>query len=147
MSSCDCTERLQGKLDYMRSQLNDPVLFKNIYRYAFDFARVRESMTTIHLFLHFRIKSACFLSAYGCFSSSLVWFLCRIKISAVLIWTLQKPCWHFSLEGRGLCSQFSTNFWRFVIFFFKSGRQICCQAPHWVKKHHKSLILPLFFIL
>ncbi len=143
MSSCDCTERLQGKLDYMRSQLNDPVLFKNIYRYAFDFARVRESMTTIHLFLHLRIKSACFLSVcnsqlvfcllMGVFSS-LVWFLCRIKISAVLIWTLQKPCWHFSLEGRGLCSQFSTNFWRFVIFFFKSGRQICCQAPDWVKK-------------
>ncbi len=71
--------------------------------------------------------------------SSLVWFLCRIKISAVLIWTLQKPCWHFSSEGRGLCSQFSTSFWRFVIFFFKSGRQICCQAPDWVKKHHKSL--------
>ncbi len=79
--------------------------------------------------------------------SSLVWFLCRIKISAVLIWTLQKPCWHFSLEGRGLCSQFSTNFWRFVIFFFKSRLQICCQAPDWMKKHYKSLILPLFFVL
>ncbi|XP_052437531.1 DCN1-like protein 5 isoform X1 [Carassius gibelio] len=39
---CDCTERLQGKLDYMRSQLNDPVLFKNIYRYAFDFARDKD---------------------------------------------------------------------------------------------------------
>ncbi|RXN35281.1 eukaryotic translation initiation factor 2A [Labeo rohita] len=39
---CDCTERLQGKLDYMRSQLNDPVVFKNIYRYAFDFARDKD---------------------------------------------------------------------------------------------------------
>ncbi|KAI7802641.1 DCN1-like protein 5 isoform X1 [Triplophysa rosa] len=39
---CDCTERLQGKLDYMRSQLNDPVIFKNIYRYAFDFARDKD---------------------------------------------------------------------------------------------------------
>uniref|UniRef100_A0A673FUQ4 DCN1-like protein n=1 Tax=Sinocyclocheilus rhinocerous TaxID=307959 RepID=A0A673FUQ4_9TELE len=39
---CDCTERLQGKLDYMRSQLNDPVIFKSIYRYAFDFARDKD---------------------------------------------------------------------------------------------------------
>ncbi len=37
---CDCTERLQSKLDYLRSELNDSVVFKNIYRYAFDFARV-----------------------------------------------------------------------------------------------------------
>ncbi|XP_041089134.1 DCN1-like protein 5 isoform X1 [Polyodon spathula] len=36
---CDCTERLQSKLDYLRSQLNDTTAFKNIYRYAFDFAR------------------------------------------------------------------------------------------------------------
>ncbi|XP_007552413.1 PREDICTED: DCN1-like protein 5 isoform X3 [Poecilia mexicana] len=36
---CDCTERLQSKLDYMRSELNDAAAFKNIYRYAFDFAR------------------------------------------------------------------------------------------------------------
>lgn len=39
---CDCTERVQGKLDYMRSQLNDPLIFKNIYRYAFDFARDKD---------------------------------------------------------------------------------------------------------
>lgn len=37
---CDCTERLQSKLDYLRSELNDAATFKNIYRYAFDFARV-----------------------------------------------------------------------------------------------------------
>ncbi|KAA8579386.1 hypothetical protein FQN60_016816 [Etheostoma spectabile] len=36
---CDCTERLQSKLDYLRGELNDSALFKNIYRYAFDFAR------------------------------------------------------------------------------------------------------------
>uniref|UniRef100_A0A3Q2W8I2 DCN1-like protein n=2 Tax=Haplochromini TaxID=319058 RepID=A0A3Q2W8I2_HAPBU len=36
---CDCTERLQSKLDYLRSELNDAATFKNIYRYAFDFAR------------------------------------------------------------------------------------------------------------
>ncbi|KAK7160605.1 hypothetical protein R3I93_008302 [Phoxinus phoxinus] len=39
---CDCTERLQGRLDYLRTQLNDPVLFKSIYRYAFDFARDKD---------------------------------------------------------------------------------------------------------
>ncbi|XP_073469206.1 DCN1-like protein 5 [Aquarana catesbeiana] len=36
---CDCTEKLQGKFDYLRAQLNDNTAFKNIYRYAFDFAR------------------------------------------------------------------------------------------------------------
>ncbi|XP_061574810.1 DCN1-like protein 5 [Cololabis saira] len=36
---CDCTERLQSKLDYLRNELNDSALFKNIYRYAFDFSR------------------------------------------------------------------------------------------------------------
>ncbi|ELW64932.1 DCN1-like protein 5 [Tupaia chinensis] len=36
---CDCTEKLQNKFDFLRSQLNDIASFKNIYRYAFDFAR------------------------------------------------------------------------------------------------------------
>ncbi|KAM6286128.1 DCN1-like protein 5 isoform 2-T2 [Spheniscus humboldti] len=36
---CDCTEKLQSKFDFLRSQLNDISSFKNIYRYAFDFAR------------------------------------------------------------------------------------------------------------
>uniref|UniRef100_A0A3Q0SP58 DCN1-like protein n=1 Tax=Amphilophus citrinellus TaxID=61819 RepID=A0A3Q0SP58_AMPCI len=36
---CDCTERLQSKLDYLHSELSDAATFKNIYRYAFDFAR------------------------------------------------------------------------------------------------------------
>lgn len=39
---CDCTERLQSKLDYLRSELNDSVVFKNIYRYAFDFSRQKD---------------------------------------------------------------------------------------------------------
>ncbi|CAB1348890.1 unnamed protein product [Coregonus sp. 'balchen'] len=39
---CDCIERLQGKLDYLRNQLNDTIIFKNIYRYAFDFARDKD---------------------------------------------------------------------------------------------------------
>uniref|UniRef100_A0A1A8EKT4 DCN1-like protein n=1 Tax=Nothobranchius kadleci TaxID=1051664 RepID=A0A1A8EKT4_NOTKA len=36
---CDGTERLQSKLDYLQSELSDSVVFKNIFRYAFDFAR------------------------------------------------------------------------------------------------------------
>nr|XP_039262501.1 DCN1-like protein 5 [Styela clava] len=36
---CDTAEKLKSKLDYLRSLLNDPSEFKNIYRYAFDFAR------------------------------------------------------------------------------------------------------------
>ncbi|XP_035565496.1 DCN1-like protein 5 [Canis lupus dingo] len=35
---CDCTEKLQNKFDFLHSQLNISS-FKNIYRYAFDFAR------------------------------------------------------------------------------------------------------------
>ncbi|XP_023226656.1 DCN1-like protein 4 isoform X5 [Centruroides vittatus] len=36
---CDTVQKIQGKLDYLRSLLNEPVTFKNIYRYAYDFAR------------------------------------------------------------------------------------------------------------
>ncbi|XP_071753224.1 DCN1-like protein 5 [Centroberyx gerrardi] len=39
---CDCTERVQSKLDCLRADLNDSALFKNIYRYAFDFARDKD---------------------------------------------------------------------------------------------------------
>ncbi|KAK2846568.1 hypothetical protein Q5P01_009567 [Channa striata] len=39
---CDCTESLQSKLEYLRSELNDSIVFKNIYRYAFDFARDKD---------------------------------------------------------------------------------------------------------
>ncbi|XP_047734703.1 DCN1-like protein 5 isoform X2 [Prionailurus viverrinus] len=39
---CDCTEKLQNKFDFLRSQLNDISSFKNIYRYAFDFARDKD---------------------------------------------------------------------------------------------------------
>ncbi|BFZ24169.1 hypothetical protein BsWGS_27208 [Bradybaena similaris] len=38
----DCKEKLQKKLDYLRTLLNDPVDFKNIYRFAFDFARNKD---------------------------------------------------------------------------------------------------------
>jgi len=39
---CDTVQKLQLKLDYLRSLLNEPVTFKNIYRYAYDFARDRD---------------------------------------------------------------------------------------------------------
>ncbi|XP_054986143.1 DCN1-like protein 5 isoform X3 [Sorex araneus] len=42
ISRCDCTEKLQNKFDFLRSQLNDISAFKNIYRYAFDFARDKD---------------------------------------------------------------------------------------------------------
>lgn len=37
---CDSVLRLQDRLDWLRNLLDDPNLFKGIYRYAYDFARV-----------------------------------------------------------------------------------------------------------
>ncbi|KAM3831667.1 DCN1-like protein 4 isoform 5-T5 [Vipera latastei] len=39
---CDTTEKLRNSLDYLRSLLNEPMNFKLIYRYAFDFAREKD---------------------------------------------------------------------------------------------------------
>lgn len=39
---CDSIQKIQGKLDYLRSLLNDPNQFKSIYRYAYDFARDKD---------------------------------------------------------------------------------------------------------
>jgi hypothetical protein len=39
---CDSIGKVQSKLDYLRSLLNDQVTFKSIYRYAYDFARVND---------------------------------------------------------------------------------------------------------
>ncbi|XP_008307147.1 DCN1-like protein 5 [Cynoglossus semilaevis] len=39
---CDNTERLRSKLDFLRSELNDSTVFKNVYRYAFDFSRDKD---------------------------------------------------------------------------------------------------------
>ncbi|XP_044740169.1 DCN1-like protein 4 isoform X2 [Chrysoperla carnea] len=39
---CDSISKLQTKLDYLRSLLNDPHSFKGIYRYAYDFARDKD---------------------------------------------------------------------------------------------------------
>ena len=37
---CDSVRKIQGRLDYLRTLLDEHVTFKNIYRFAFDFARV-----------------------------------------------------------------------------------------------------------
>lgn len=37
---CDSISKVQQKLEYLRNQLNDHIMFKGIYRYAYDFARV-----------------------------------------------------------------------------------------------------------
>lgn len=42
---CDSALKLQLKLDYLRNLMNDPNVFKNIYRYAYDFARVSVEKT------------------------------------------------------------------------------------------------------
>lgn len=39
---CDSIEKIQGKLDYLKSLLNDTTHFKSIYRYAYDFARDKD---------------------------------------------------------------------------------------------------------
>ncbi|XP_038055462.1 DCN1-like protein 4 [Patiria miniata] len=38
----DNPRKLQSKMDYLRTLLNDPPTFKKIYRYAFDFARNKD---------------------------------------------------------------------------------------------------------
>lgn len=40
---CDTPAKVQSKLDYLRNTVNDFSAFKCIYRYAYDFARVRLS--------------------------------------------------------------------------------------------------------
>lgn len=35
---CDCIEKLNNKFDLLNASLSDPVTFKNVYRFAFDFS-------------------------------------------------------------------------------------------------------------
>lgn len=41
---CDSAVKMQSKLDYLKSILNDPNIFKSIYRYSYDFAKVSAKM-------------------------------------------------------------------------------------------------------
>jgi DCN1-like protein 4/5 len=44
---CDSIQKLQYRLDYLRCLLNDQNIFKAIYRYAYDFARVSKTACLI----------------------------------------------------------------------------------------------------
>ncbi|XP_022250562.1 DCN1-like protein 4 isoform X1 [Limulus polyphemus] len=46
---CDTIQIIQSKLDYLRSLLDDPISFKSIYRYAYDFARVHRIIIQYYL--------------------------------------------------------------------------------------------------
>ncbi|KAG8184621.1 hypothetical protein JTE90_022672 [Oedothorax gibbosus] len=39
---CDSIDKIRNKIDSLRSLLNDPGVFKSIYRYAYDFARDKD---------------------------------------------------------------------------------------------------------
>ncbi|XP_060801403.1 DCN1-like protein 5 [Amyelois transitella] len=39
---CDSVHKLQNKLEYLRNLLNDPYVFKAVYRYSYDFARDKD---------------------------------------------------------------------------------------------------------
>ncbi|OWR46191.1 DCN1-like protein 4 [Danaus plexippus] len=39
---CDNVQKLQNKLEHLRGLLNDPHIFKAIYRYSYDFARDKD---------------------------------------------------------------------------------------------------------
>ena len=54
---CDCTEKLRGKLDYLRSLLNDTHLFKAVFRYAYDFAVVSVFSSCMVLYVLWAIQS------------------------------------------------------------------------------------------
>lgn len=41
---CDTPTKLQNKLDYFYNLINDPQTFKMIFRYAYDFARVSNTI-------------------------------------------------------------------------------------------------------
>lgn len=74
---CDSISKVQQKLEYLRNQLNDPHTFKGIYRYAYDFARVRVFYTRIYA-----TDDVSHIFA-GILKYSLS---CRIKINEVWIW-------------------------------------------------------------
>lgn len=58
---CDSPAKIQSKLDYLKSILNDPNVFKNVYRYAYDFARVCNQCELFHFIIleKFKLFSFC----------------------------------------------------------------------------------------
>lgn len=49
---CDTASKVQSKMDYLKQCLEDPNMYKSIYRYAYDFARVSYLSSFLKLF-HF----------------------------------------------------------------------------------------------
>lgn len=49
---CDTPAKLQNKLNFFLNQLNDPLTFKSIFRFAYDFARV-SSISTASLSMNY----------------------------------------------------------------------------------------------
>lgn len=48
---CDTVLKVRSKLDYLRKSLNDQNVFKCVYRYAYDFARVSISIQLLIIIL------------------------------------------------------------------------------------------------
>lgn len=71
---CDSIVKLQSRLDYLKSLLNDSNHFKAIYRYAYDFARVS-----------WKLIGQCHLLIERY----------RIKINGAWTWKRRRQCWDF----------------------------------------------------
>lgn len=56
---CDSIQKLQYRLDYLRCLLNDQNTFKAIYRYAYDFARVSNSLSWLFIYTYITISNKC----------------------------------------------------------------------------------------
>lgn len=98
---CDTAAKMHAKLDYLKEILNDPNTFRNIYRYAYDFAKVyipcSEGLETtvlyipsqvlrhvqpLYLFLQSIYK--CCLSCAFLFLSSIVFILVSVSLICIV---------------------------------------------------------------
>lgn len=66
---CDSIVKLQTKLDYLRNQLNDQHVFKGIYRYAYDFARVYKKRHDVFKIFYVVVREIYF---YACVKYSYI---------------------------------------------------------------------------
>ena len=106
---CDSTKKLQSKLKSLKSLINDPVIFKKMYRYAFDFCRVQ------YVIIKIRSCSFCVCSvtfSCHCYKFYLVFFyLHNPKLDLSYLKTRYKIVVIF-----GVC---------FVLYFIIKLRYIC----------------------
>lgn len=75
---CDSAIKLQYKLDSLRSSLNDQNVFKNVYRYAYDFARVSSISQKRRKWTHA--------------SLFIIWIRCESSIDSVDVLTMCYEC-------------------------------------------------------